>query len=286
MFDALRPRWYLRCVETTERGGAVDPVKGDEGVSDRHGSQSVNEPARVGLSVVIPVYNEEGNLEPLHQKLHATLSRLDLSYEILFIDDGSRDRSPEVLGKLVSLDRHVRVITFAENAGQTAAFDAGFRKARGEIIVTLDADLQNDPADIPRVIDAMEGADAVCGWRLKRQDSIVKRLSSKIANAVRNSLSDETVRDTGCSLKGFRREHLARLKLYNGLHRFLPTLLKMEGFTVAEIPVNHMPRFKGESKYGIGNRLFKSFHDLLAIRWMKSRLLRYRIKSEEGGGDQ
>jgi glycosyltransferase involved in cell wall biosynthesis len=270
-------------VQTTGRNDAVDPVKGGEGVSDKHGSQGAGRPRSLGLSVVIPVFNEEGNLEPLHERLHAVLSGLGLSYEILFIDDGSGDRSPEVLGKLASLDRHVRVITFAANAGQTAAFDAGFRKARGEIVVTLDADLQNDPADIPRVIDAMAQADAVCGWRVKRQDSVVRRLSSKIANAVRNSLSDETIRDTGCSLKGFRRAHLARLKLYNGLHRFLPTLLKMEGFTVAEIPVSHMPRFKGESKYGISNRVFRSFRDLLAIRWMKSRQLRYRIKSEEGG---
>ncbi len=234
--------------------------------------------------MVIPVYNEEGNLEPLHERLLAALADIGFSYEILFIDDGSSDRSPEILHALALSDPRVRIVTFERNAGQTAAFDAGFRKARGEFVVTLDADLQNDPADIPKILDAMKDADAVCGWRVKRMDSAVRRFSSKIANGVRNALSQETIRDTGCSLKGFRRAHLDRLKLYNGLHRFLPTLLKMEGFTVMEVPVNHLPRHAGSSKYGIGNRVFRSFHDLLAIRWMKSRLLRYRIKSEEGGG--
>jgi dolichol-phosphate mannosyltransferase len=250
------------------------------GLSNRQGASHSEE---LRLSVVIPVYNEEGNLEPLHERLRATLSGLGITYELLFIDDGSKDRSPAILRRLAAADDHVRVITFERNAGQTAAFDAGFRKARGELIVTLDADLQNDPADIPKILDAMKDADAVCGWRVKRRDTIVRRMSSRIANAVRNGLSQETIRDTGCSLKGFRREHLARLKLYNGLHRFLPTLLRMEGYSVLEVPVNHLPRHAGDSKYGIGNRVFRSFHDLLAIRWMKSRQLRYRIKSEEGG---
>jgi len=249
-------------------------------LSNRHGSPNPENPR---LSVVIPVYNEEENLELLHERLRSALSGIGISYELLFVDDGSVDRSPEILDKLASSDDNVRVVTFERNAGQTAAFDAGFRRARGEFVVTMDADLQNDPADIPKILDAMKDADAVCGWRVKRMDNVVRRLSSKIANAVRNSLSQETIRDTGCSLKGFRREHLARLKLYNGLHRFLPTLLKMEGLTVIEVPVNHLPRHAGDSKYGIGNRVFRSFHDLLAIRWMKSRHLRYRVKSEKGG---
>lgn len=237
----------------------------------------------LALSVVIPVFNEEENLEPLHERLDAVLPRLGLSYEILFVDDGSRDRSPEILRKLVSLDPHTRVLSFQENAGQSSAFDAGFRGARGEIVITLDADLQNDPADIPKILEAMKHADVACGWRAKRNDPWIRRASSKIANAVRNALSRETIRDTGCSLKGFRREHLARLKLYDGMHRFLPTLLKMEGCTVAEIPVGHHPRLAGTSKYGIRNRILRSFQDLLAVRWMKARRLRYRIKSDEGG---
>ncbi len=239
--------------------------------------------ASLDLSVVIPVYNEAENLGPLHERLHAVLPRQGLAYEILFVDDGSIDRSPEVLRKLVSMDPHVRVITFERNAGQSAAFDAGFRRARGEIVVTLDADLQNDPADIPKILEEMKRFDVVCGWRIKRNDTWLRRVSSTIANGVRNRLSNETIRDTGCSLKGYRRDHLARLKLYDGMHRFLPTLLKMEGCTVTEVPVSHHPRQAGVSKYGIGNRVFRSFRDLFAVRWMKARHLDYRIRSDEGG---
>jgi glycosyltransferase involved in cell wall biosynthesis len=258
-------------VKTTDPAALVDPVPARSGA------------AALDLSVVIPVYNEADNLDALHERLHAVLPRLSLAYEILFVDDGSVDRSPEVLRKLASLDPHVRVIRFERNAGQSAAFDAGFRGARGEIVVTLDADLQNDPADIPKILAEMKRFDVVCGWREKRNDTWVRRVSSRIANSVRNRLSGETIRDTGCSLKGYRREHLARLKLYDGMHRFLPTLLKMEGCTVTEVPVSHHPRRAGVSKYGIGNRVFRSFHDLLAVRWMKTRRLHYRIKSDEGG---
>ncbi len=246
-------------------------------------SSAPSSAAALDLSVVIPVYNEAENLEALHERLHAVLPRLGLSYEILFIDDGSVDPSPEILRKLLSIDPHVRVVTFARNAGQSAAFDAGFRRARGGIVLTLDADLQNDPADIPKILEEMKRFDVVCGWRTKRNDTWVRRVSSKIANGVRNRLSNETIRDTGCSLKGYRREHLARLKLYDGMHRFLPTLLRMEGCTVTEIPVSHHPRRAGVSKYGIGNRVFRSFRDLLAVRWMKARHLDYRIRSDEGG---
>jgi glycosyltransferase involved in cell wall biosynthesis len=281
-------------VKTTERSdsagiqaagggpaGSVGHADGGGSASEPRGSGG--EPRGLSLSVVIPVYNEEENLDRLHGQLHAVLSRLGVSYEILFVDDGSEDASAEILHKLSSIDSHVRVITFESNAGQSSAFDAGFARARGDNVVTLDADLQNDPADIPKVLDAMSRCDVVCGWRVKRNDPWIKRLSSRIANGVRNALSQETIRDTGCSLKGFRREHLARLKLYDGMHRFLPTLLKMEGCSVIEIPVNHLPRFAGKSKYGIRNRVFRSFRDLLAVRWMKARRLRYRIKSEEGG---
>ena len=258
-------------MSTTDLPDLVDPASALPGA------------AALDLSVVIPVYNEADNLEPLHERLHAVLPRLGLAYEILFVDDGSVDRSPEILRKLVSLDPRVRVIGFERNAGQSAAFDAGFRRARGKIVVTLDADLQNDPADIPKILEALERFDVVCGWRTKRNDTWVRRVSSRVANAVRNALSNETIRDTGCSLKGYRREHLERLKLYDGMHRFLPTLLKMEGCTVTEVPVSHHPRRAGVSKYGIGNRVFRSFRDLLAVRWMKARQLHYRIKSDEGG---
>ena len=237
-------------------------------------------PPGPGLSLVIPVYNERENLGPLHSELTAVMTSLPVAYEILFVDDGSTDGSAGVLRQMRAEDPRVRVLTFARNAGQSAAMDAGFKDARGDVVVTLDADLQNDPADIPRLIEALEGWDAVVGVRRERQDNLVRRVSSRVANYVRNRLSDETITDTGCSLKAFRRAALSRLVLYDGLHRFLPTLLKMEGFRVREIPVGHRPRRHGDSKYGIGNRLLPSFMDLLAVRWMKRRKLRYEVKDD------
>jgi glycosyltransferase involved in cell wall biosynthesis len=196
------------------------------------------------------------------------------------VDDGSTDGSDAILRGLRDADPHVRVLTFKRNAGQSAAMDAGFKSARGEAVVTLDADLQNDPADIPRLLEGLSGWDAVVGVRHQRQDNLVRRVSSRVANYVRNRLSDETITDTGCSLKAFRGTALQRLVLYDGMHRFLPTLLKMEGFRVSEIPVGHRPRRHGESKYGIGNRLLPSFMDLLAVRWMKRRKLHYEVKDD------
>ena len=232
------------------------------------------------FSLVIPVYNERDNLPVLHGEITNVLKSIGDAYEILFVDDGSTDGSDSVLRGLRASDPRVRVVTIARNAGQSAAMDAGFKSARGDVVVTLDADLQNDPADIPRLLEALSGWDAVVGVRQKRQDNVVRRVSSKVANYVRNRLSDETITDTGCSLKAFRRTALSRLVLYNGMHRFLPTLLKMEGFRVKEVPVVHRPRRHGESKYGIGNRLLPSFMDLLAVRWMKRRKLRYEVKDD------
>jgi len=237
-------------------------------------------PGPVVLSVVIPVYNERDNLAPLLEEVQSVMRRLGRPYEVLFVDDGSTDGSDRVLRGLRAARPEVRVVTFERNAGQTAAIDAGFRRARGEVVVTLDADLQNDPADIPRVLDALEGWDAVVGVRTRRQDSLVRRLSSRVANYVRNRLSDETIADTGCSLKAYRRSALQRLVLYDGMHRFLPTLLKIEGYRVRETAVGHRPRKHGASKYGIGNRLLPSFQDLLAVRWMKRRKLRYEVKDD------
>ncbi len=237
-------------------------------------------PGPVVLSVVIPVYNERDNLAPLLEEVQSVMRRLGRPYEVLFVDDGSTDGSDRVLRGLRAARPEVRVVTFERNAGQTAAIDAGFRRARGEVVVTLDADLQNDPADIPRLLAALAGWDAVVGVRASRQDSLVRRVSSRVANYVRNRVSDETITDTGCSLKAFRRPALRRLVLYDGMHRFLPTLLKMEGFRVKELSVGHRPRRHGESKYGIGNRLLPSFMDLLAVRWMKRRKLRYEVKDD------
>lgn len=232
------------------------------------------------ISVVIPVYNEKENLGPLMSEVTAVLGGLGLTYEVLFVNDGSTDGSDRVLRDLRAADSRVRVLSLARNSGQSAAMDAGFRSARGGVVITLDADLQNDPADIPRLLEGLQGWDAVIGVRRHRRDSFVRRVSSRVANYVRNRLSDETITDTGCSLKIFRREALSHLVLFDGMHRFLPTLLRMDGFKVREIPVGHRPRRHGRSKYGIGNRLVPSFMDLLAVRWMKRRRLRYEVKDE------
>jgi glycosyltransferase involved in cell wall biosynthesis len=234
----------------------------------------------VDLSIVIPVYNERDNLEPLLREILASLGGLGRTYEVLMVDDGSTDGSEEVLRRLKAGHPCLRVVRFARNAGQTAAMDAGFRRARGDVIVTLDADLQNDPVDIPRLLGEMSGWDAIVGVRAVRRDNLVRRVSSRVANYVRNRLSDESSSDTGCSLKAYRRNALQRLVLYDGMHRFLPTLLKMEGFRVREMPVGHRPRAHGRSKYGISNRLVPSFVDLLAVRWMKRRKLRYEVKDD------
>jgi glycosyltransferase involved in cell wall biosynthesis len=175
----------------------------------------------------------------------------------------------------------IRLIQFGHNHGQSAAFAAGFKAARGKIFVTLDADLQNNPADIPLLLEMMRDYDVVCGWRHKRNDPWIKKVSSRIGNAVRNKLSEEEIADTGCSLKAFRRECFDNVKLFKGMHRFFPTLMKMEGFRVTQVKVSHHPRLHGESKYNIRNRLFSSFQDLLAIRWMKKRRINYDIIRED-----
>jgi glycosyltransferase involved in cell wall biosynthesis len=231
------------------------------------------------LSIVVPVFNEVENLETLTTKIKETMDVLHPTFwEAIFVDDGSNDGSAELLDRLRKRNPRIRPIHFIHNQGQTAAFDAGFRAARGDYVITMDADLQNDPGDISQLLAKMEpGIGAVCGVRTQRKDSFIRRVSSKLANAVRNKLSGETITDTGCSLKVFRRECLEKITLFEGMHRFFPTLVKMEGYRVSEVPVSHHPRLAGESKYGVWNRVFKSFGDLLAVRWMKRRKLRYEI---------
>ena len=236
------------------------------------------------LSICVPVYNESENIPLLHDAIVKVVDPINLPVELILVDDGSKDDSWNQIQKLVEKDPRVRGLKFKQNCGETAASDAGLRAARGRYVMTMDADLQNDPKDIPAFLAALEqGWDCVCGSRVatrKKGDSRVKVLSSRIANAVRNKLSNENITDAGCTYRAFQRACVDKLKLYRGLHRFIPTLLKMEGFTVTEIPVTNNPRLHGESKYGVWNRLFKSFHDLLAIRWMKSRLLNYQIEKE------
>jgi glycosyltransferase involved in cell wall biosynthesis len=236
--------------------------------------------APVEVSLVIPVYDERDNLEPLVTEIAAALA--GRRYEIVAVDDGSTDGSLATLKALTQAHPELHVLSFAANAGQTAAFAAGFRAARGAVIVTMDADGQNDPADVPALLDALArtGASAVAGYRVQRHDSAWKRLQSRIANAVRNRLNRETIRDTGCSLKAFRAEAVRDLPLFNGMHRFLPTLVKLYGGSVAEVPVRHRPRRSGRTKYGMWNRVFRSFADALAVRWMQRRQLRYHVSEE------
>lgn len=231
------------------------------------------------LSLVVPIYNEIDNLVPLVTRIQQALAGYEPgTFEAILINDGSTDGSDVVLRKLAAQHAFIKVVHFRQNYGQTAAFDAGFKTASGEWILTLDADLQNDPMDLPLLSAEMAyGIGCVCGVRTKRNDSWVRRMSSKIANGIRNWLSEDNITDTGCSLKLFRREALLKIKLFEGMHRFLPTLIKMEGYRVIEVPVSHSPRLHGQSKYGIRNRVLRSFKDLLAVRWMKKRYLNYNF---------
>lgn len=223
------------------------------------------------VSIVVPVYNEEESLPVLAAEIAAAMAAAP-DYELLLVDDGSTDGSPAVLARLAAADPRIRVLRLGRNSGQSAALAAGFAHARAPVTVTLDADLQNDPADIPRLLAELDaGWDVVCGVRTERQDTWVRRLSSRLANGVRNRLTHERVTDVGCTLRACRTEALRRVPVFKGMHRFLPTLLRMEGARVKEVPVRHRPRRYGEAKYGIGNRLWRGLADLFAVRWMQSR---------------
>jgi len=237
---------------------------------------------RPDLSVVFPVFNEEENVPILLDEIANALDGRGWTFEIIAVDDGSRDRSLEVLRAQKTKHPTLRIITFEKNSGQTAALDAGWRAARGTFVVSLDADLQNDPADIPRMMKALadSGADMVIGVRVNRQDTWSRKMQSRIGNGVRNWLTRDQITDTGCSLKLARREAIEPVQLYTGMHRFLPTLVRMHGFKVIEMPVNHRPRQFGVSKYGAMNRAFRGLADCFAVRWMSRRVLNYRIREE------
>jgi dolichol-phosphate mannosyltransferase len=234
------------------------------------------------LSVVLPIFNEEENLPILLDEIRAALAPRGVAYEIVAVDDGSSDRSVEVLRSLRPDHPSLRVLRLARNSGQTAALDAGWRNARGRLVVSLDADLQNDPADIPRLVDTLEetGSDMVIGVRVNRKDTRWKIIQSRIGNSVRNWITGDYITDTGCSLKLLRRECIDRVKLANGMHRFLPTLLRIEGYKVVELPVNHRPRRHGVSKYGALNRGIRGLADCFAVRWMKKRAFRYEVRED------
>ncbi len=240
------------------------------------------------LSVVVPVYDEAESLPVLWPELREVLEPLGLAFEVIFVDDGSRDASAEIVRGFCAADPRVRLLRFRANAGETAATAAGFRAARGRQVVTMDGDLQCDPHDIPGLLDHLRQWDAVTGWRVDRAagDAWVRRASSRIANRVRNALSEESIQDSGCTFRAFRRECLQDLTLYTGFHRFIPTLLRMQGYRVLEAPVRHRPRRYGRSKYGIGNRALRAFVDLLVVRWMKRRRLRFEVAEAVGGEER
>lgn len=232
----------------------------------------------VELSVVVPVFNEEENLPILIPKLEEVLYSLGLTYEMIFVDDGSCDGSRKILKEMAAQYPRLRIIGLKANRGLSAALTVGIKEARGEKIVTLDSDLQNDPADIPKLLGYLDQYDMATGWRQKRDDPWLKRISSKIANRVRNWLSGEQIHDSACTLRAFKKECFREIPTFNGMHRFLSTLVKMQGYKVIEVPVAHHPRKFGRSKYNIRNRALRAFIDLLGVRWLKSRHLDYPIE--------
>lgn len=233
--------------------------------------------APVEISVVVPVYNEAESLPILIPKLAEVLKGLHKTCEVIFVDDGSTDGSRRIIKEMIP-QYPSRLIRFKENRGLSAALIAGMREARGKIIVTLDSDLQKDPSDIPKLLEQLDRYDMATGWRQKREDPWLKRISSRIANAVRNGLSGENIQDSACTLRAFKKECIKEIWVFNGMHRFLSTLVKMRGYRIIEVPVAHHPRKFGKSKYNIRNRMVRSFIDLLVVRWMKHRRIDYEIE--------
>lgn len=230
--------------------------------------------ASPAVSVVVPLFNEEENVPILQSELAGALAGLD--YEMIFVDDGSSDRTVE----RIAPGPQIRVLRFEKNAGQSAAMYAGLRSARGKTAVLIDGDLQNDPADIPRLLAEIErGADLVCGYRAQRKDTLLKRATSRIANFVRSRFTKDGVRDTGCTLKAMRRECIGALVPFKGMHRFIPALVKGAGYRLVEVPVNHRPRKFGQSKYGLGNRALRATIDMFGVRWLLSRQLKYKLRN-------
>ena len=238
------------------------------------------------LSLVIPCYNEQENVPTLLARVGAALDKLGKPFEVILVDDGSTDSTPALLADAMKKYPWLRIIRMARNGGQSAAFEAGFDAARGEIIATIDADLQNDPEEIPRLLPLLDekNVDMITGWRKERQDTPFRRWQSRQANRIRNWITQETVNDSASSLKIYRARAIKGLKLFRGAHRYFPTLVKMRGYSVYETPVKHSERFAGSTKYGFSNRAFVGVADLLGVRWMKKRYLQYQAREIERNG--
>lgn len=234
------------------------------------------------FSVVLPVYNEQDNLETLFAEIRRAADSTGRPWEAVFVDDCSTDRSLSIIRGLAERHPEVRYVAFARNRGQSAAFCAGFDAVDSQVVVTMDSDLQNDPADIPKMLAAFgDECEMVIGWRAKRKDTLVKRLSSRIANAIRDWFTDDGVHDTGCSLKVMRADLLRRLPRFRNMHRYFPILMKMQGARIREVKVNHRQRFSGVSKYGTLDRALAGIYDLIGVQWLIKRHIDYAVKEKK-----
>jgi len=231
------------------------------------------------VSVVVPFYNEEANVPILAERIAAVFAKLpEYDYECLFVNDASTDGTRAQLEKLAAADPHVRPLHLVRNTGQSAALVAGMRRAKGDVILTLDGDLQNDPCDFPRMLELLKTHDCVCGYRAKRNDNWVRKLSSRIGNGAREAILKDGIRDAGCGSKGFRRRCVEHVVAFNGVHRYFAVMVRNAGYTIAECEVTHHPRVHGVSKYGIGNRLWRGIHDLIGVRWLIARNRRTAVE--------
>lgn len=235
------------------------------------------------LSVVTAAYNEQENIEKLLEEIAAACEKVGKDWEVIVTDDCSEDATLAILKQLKPKYPELRILHQLKRSGQTAGWEAGIKAAKGYLVATMDADLQNDPAELERMIETLENenADMVNGWRKDRNDPWIRLVSTKIANGVRNWLTNENIHDSACGLKVFKRHCFDDIKLFNGMHRFMPTLVKIQGYKVMEIPVNHRPRTAGQAKYGVMNRVFKAFRDTFAVRWMQSRTVIYQTEEVE-----
>ncbi|MEG0645423.1 MAG: glycosyltransferase family 2 protein [Cetobacterium sp.] len=232
------------------------------------------------ISAVIPIYNEKDNIYPMLEAVETALRKGFKNYEIIFVNDGSKDGSYEILEEVKKNNFNVKVYHFTKNNGQSAAIEAGFKKAKGDLVLMMDGDLQTDPEDVYELLKYIPEYDMVNGKRATREDGFKRKLASKIGNGFRNFVTGDNIQDTGCPLKLFKKEVAKSYKMFNGMHRFLPTLARYMGYKVKEVPVRHYDRLHGQSKYKVFGRGFKAFKDVFAVRWMKNRMLNWEIEGE------